>query len=188
MTAKSLKAKSTRKVAKAAKPKEPGDGVSVLLREQRRLLHAMSVVKKNRKDEAAQGHERDAEWYGEIEWAAWDRASFAIDELSFMRPKTSEGAVFTLVTAYASLSDLASIQDAEFRERRRRRGIRLLYALLRYLVGGGHRGHERGDYPGDNLNRVIRYYMPPWDDPHDNLEGCRSFAVAGNSEGDGAAS
>jgi hypothetical protein len=161
------KAKAVTK-AKLAKPEGPGDAVSVLLASQRRHLLAIEALRKRSKAETAQGHEP---WYGRMECAVFDRASMAIDELSYLKPKTCDGAVFALISAFATVKALDGIKDADFRERRKRRANRLLFGVLRYLIGET-RFHSilSGCDPKDNLSLLVREYMPPWEDPRHNLE------------------
>src|SRR5262249_14966879 len=145
-TSKTLKTTTARKSARPAKPKPPGDVVSVLLAQQRRLLHSMSVCGEKAKRAEKSGNQNEGAWFRRMETAAFDRASLALDELSYHCPKTNEGAAFMLAAAYATLSTVDSFTDANMRERRRRRGWRLLYALLDYLIGpGGYSGWEAGD-------------------------------------------
>jgi hypothetical protein len=165
---KSLKGKTTRRAAKPAK--KPADAVSVLLAAQRKLLASLDGAEGREQRCKKDGRKSDADTYNRMRTALWDRLSVNCDDLSFLTPKTKDGAVFALVVACATLSDIDTVQDADFRYRRKRRGIRLLYGLLRYLVGpDGLTGCNPGDWPGDNLNRVVRNYMPPWKNPHRDL-------------------
>ena len=163
---KTLKAKAVTK----AKPKEPGDGVSVLLAQHRKLLRSRDEANRYAEREQKQSTK---DWYGGMERALFDRASIALDELSYMKPKTRDGAIFTLVAGYASLANADDIQDPDFRRRRKRRGIRLLYGVLSYLAGGAALWdsfcHD------DKFYWLVREYMPLWQNPHHLLEmgkGC----------------
>jgi hypothetical protein len=160
---KALKARAAAK-AQPRKRKDGGDAVSVLLATQRKLIAALEGTKQRAENSRKHGRKSDGTLYDTLNQTLFDRVSGNSEELSWLIPKTNEGAIFTLAVAYASLSDLATVQDADFRARRQRRGFRLLYALLTYLVG-----QDIGDRCDDPNNEMIRFYMPPWHNPFTNL-------------------
>jgi hypothetical protein len=125
-TTKALKAKAVTKAQS-----EPGDGVSVVLGRQRNLIADLDEHEQSAESCKQKGNHDDAAFMRQYTSVFWDRISMGCEELSWLTPETTEGALFALVVAYASLTHLNAITDPDFREQRRRRGVRLLYAVRR---------------------------------------------------------
>jgi hypothetical protein len=58
----------------------------------------------------AEGNHDDAAFMRQYTSVFWDRISMGCEELSWLTPETTEGALFALVVAYASLTHLTQSQ------------------------------------------------------------------------------
>ena len=160
---KSLKSKTTRR---ATKPR-PRDIASELLNEQRALHSSMEKLEQEKAARLGKGHKADAQHYESLRTAVWHRSAIACDEFSFTKVKTASAAAFAVVLAYSTLVTIDSITDADFRERRRQRGMRVLHQVLDYLKDKNPETVEWKD--------IYDEYMPAWSDPNHLLRFGRQY-------------
>jgi hypothetical protein len=81
--------------------------------------------------------------------------------------KTGSAAAYAVALAYSTLVTLDSIVDADFRERRRLRGQRLLFQALRFIMSAHP---DTKEWEG-----LYREYMPVGDDPNHQLYVGRQY-------------
>jgi len=159
-----LKATSTtRRASKLAKKRTPNDRATELLTEQRALHRSMQHIdeQKGRQDKRHNQHLED------LRAALWHRSAIACDEFSFAKVKTAETAAFAIVVAFSTLVTLDTITDADFRERRRQRGQRVLHQALDFLKAKNAGMTEWAELFGT--------YMSPWSDPNHQLRIGRQY-------------
>jgi len=135
--------------------------------EHRALQSSMGALEKQKNVKLAEGKKGDAGYYERLHTAAWHRSAIASDEFSFTLVKTAATAAFAVALAYSTLVDLDAIADADFRERRRQRGRRLLHQALDYLCDKNPETAEWRD--------LFQDYMPGGWDPNYLLRIARQY-------------